>query len=116
MASITTGAQRLFDQYLASATPTITIQPSSQSVPVGASVTFSAAASGAPTPTYQWEKDGVNIAGATNATYTIASSSLADSGTYLVIAANSAGSVSSAGALLTIIEPPSNAVVSITVQ
>jgi arabinan endo-1,5-alpha-L-arabinosidase len=35
--------------------PTVTNQPTSLSVPVNASVSFTAAASGAPPPTVQWE-------------------------------------------------------------
>jgi len=88
--------------------PAIPTQPTSQTVTVGASVTFTAAASGSPTPTYQWQKGAANIAGATSASYTIASAATGDAGTYAVIAANSAGSATSAAATLTVNPAPDN--------
>ncbi len=80
--------------------PSFTTQPQSQTVTVGAPVTFTAAAGGS--PTYQWQKDGANLAGATTASYTIASVAAGDAGTYVVVATNSAGSVNSSGAVLTV--------------
>ena len=82
--------------------PVITTQPVSQTVTAGTSVTFTAAASGTPTPTYQWKKGGVNVAGATSASYTIASPVAGDAGTYTVVATNVAGSATSNGAVLTV--------------
>jgi hypothetical protein len=67
-----------------SAAPAITAQPSSQSACVGGSVTFSVTATGDGL-TYQWRKAGVNIAGATAATYTIASVVAGDAGNYDVV-------------------------------
>ncbi len=83
--------------------PAIVTQPASQSVVAGNAVTFTAAASGTPAPTYQWRKNGASIGGATNATYTIASANPADAGTYTVVASNSAGAVTSNGAVLTVV-------------
>ena len=82
--------------------PTFTTQPASQSAITGASVTFTAAASGNPAPTYRWHKDAVNISGATSATFTIASVVAGDAASYTVIATNSVGSVTSSAATLTI--------------
>ncbi|MBL9216481.1 MAG: immunoglobulin domain-containing protein [Opitutaceae bacterium] len=82
--------------------PAFTTQPASRTVNAGTAVTFTAAASGSPAPTYQWRKNGVNLAGATAASYTIASAAGADAGTYTVVASNSAGSATSAGATLTV--------------
>lgn len=62
--------------------------PQTTDVCLGDPVTLSAFASGNPPPSYQWRKGGVNIAGATSNVYTINSVSLADSGTYDVVAAN----------------------------
>ena len=90
----------------AAVAPTITTQPASQTVNTGSPITFTAAADGSPTPTYQWRKDGVNIAGATTASYTIASVTLGDAGTYTVVATNSAGSATSNGATLTVNSVP----------
>jgi len=82
--------------------PAFTTQPASQSVTVGAAVTFTAAATGSPAPTFQWQKDGTNIAGATSTSYSIASASAGDAGSYTIIASNSAGSVTSNAASLTV--------------
>ena len=59
--------------------PTITTQPTSQTILAGNSVTFSAAASGTPVPAYQWERslDGTTwtpIDGATQASYSFTAS------------------------------------------
>jgi len=83
--------------------PTITTQPQSRTTNAGASVSFSVTASGTPAPSYQWRKDGTNLAGATSASYTIASPQVSHAGTYTVFVSNVAGSVTSAGAVLTII-------------
>lgn len=96
--------------------PAFTLQPASTTAPTGASVTFSAAASGTPTPTFQWQKNGVNIAGATSNSYTIPSVTSGDAGNYTVVATNSAGSATSNGAALSIIVAPSNAIITITVE
>jgi plastocyanin len=82
--------------------PAFTTQPASQTVTVGANVTFTAAASGSPTPTYQWQKGGANISSATSATLSLTNVQLADAGTYTVVATNSAGSVTSNAAVLTV--------------
>ncbi|HEY3270084.1 MAG TPA: immunoglobulin domain-containing protein [Geothrix sp.] len=86
--------------------PVFTTQPLSQTVIAPASVTFTAAASGFPAPTYQWQKGGVAIAGATSATFTITTTSLADAATYTCVATNSIGTTTSNGAVLTIQVPP----------
>ncbi len=83
--------------------PVITRQPGSSVVLVGRSTSFSVVANGAPTPTYQWTKGGTAIAGATGATFTIASAVAGDAGTYAVVVSNSAGSVTSSTAVLGII-------------
>ncbi len=82
--------------------PSFTTQPSGQTVTAGSSVTFTAAASGTPTPTYQWKKGGNNIAGATNSTFTINPVSAGDAGDYTVVASNTAGNVTSNTATLTV--------------
>ncbi len=56
--------------------------------------------------TYQWQFDGTNIEGATNATLTLASFQTNDSGTYTVIVTSPEGSVSSSNAVLTPVFAP----------
>jgi hypothetical protein len=77
-------------------------QPQSQSAVVKGTVTFSVLASGTPAPTYQWYRDGVAIAGATGTSYMISPVFASHAGTYTVVATNSAGSVTSSGAVLTV--------------
>jgi len=82
--------------------PTISGQPTSSSVVAGGSASFSVTATGTPTPTYQWRLNGTAIAGATSSSYSIASVQASHAGTYAVVVSNSAGSVTSAGATLTV--------------
>ena len=87
--------------------PVITTQPQDQTVSEGATATFSVIATGIPAPTYQWQRNGVDIAGATDANYTTPATTLADSGAlYTVTATNVAGSETSAAASLTVNEVP----------
>src|SRR5438093_363186 len=52
---------------------------------------------------YQWQKNGVSIAGATSASYTTATTTTADSGsTFRVVVTNTAGTVTSSAATLTV--------------
>jgi len=83
--------------------PTITTQPASQSVTVGQTATFSVVATGTPAPTYQWTKNGTNISGATSSSYTTPATALTDNGLlFAVVVSNSAGSVTSNNAKLTV--------------
>lgn len=85
--------------------PNILSQPTNQTVSAGQSAVFAVSATGLPTPTYQWRKNGVNISNATNATYAIGSSLPTDSGTYTVLVTTPAGSVLSSNAVLTVNTP-----------
>lgn len=82
--------------------PRITTQPGSLSVNAGQSATFTVVASGTPAPAYQWFKNDEPIADATSATYTIPTALPADAGSYTVVLTNSAGTVTSAAATLTV--------------
>ncbi len=84
--------------------PVITGQPKDKTLGVGNSTTFTVSATGVPAPTYQWRKNGTDIAGATSATYTIASLKLSDAGAYSVVVTNDAGSVTSRNARLAVLE------------
>ena len=75
----------------ASVAPAITTQPVGQTVTAGATVTFTAAASGTPAPAFQWRKDGANLSGATSATLTLTSVQTTDAGAYTVVASNTTG-------------------------
>lgn len=81
--------------------PTISTQPSNQSVAVGGSATFTVAAAGTEPLSYQWQKVGNDIPGATAPSYTTPATVLADDGTsYSVVVTNSAGRVVSTSATL----------------
>jgi hypothetical protein len=80
----------------------ISSQPSSQTIPIGQTATFSVVASGTGPLQYQWSKNGVQISGATSASYTTPVVALSDSGeTFQVTVSNSVNSVASAAATLT---------------
>jgi glucuronoarabinoxylan endo-1,4-beta-xylanase len=100
----------------AAVAPTISTQPISQSIVAGSSVTFTVAASGGPAPTYQWHKDGVAIPGATTSNLTINGVTGSDSADYTVVATNSSGSAASNPASLLVIQSPTNAIITITVE
>jgi hypothetical protein len=76
--------------------------PSAQTKCEGGSATFSTTASGTGPFTYQWQKDGVDITGATSASYTISPVASSDAATYRVVVTGTCGSDTTAGALLTV--------------
>ncbi|CAG0957191.1 Serine-aspartate repeat-containing protein D [Methanosarcinales archaeon] len=83
--------------------PVITTQPVNQTVTIGSSATFSVVASGQAPLYYQWQKNGVNINGEHNQTYTTPPTTSTDNGSrYRVIVTNEFGSVPSNEAVLTI--------------
>ena len=87
--------------------PTIMTHPSDQTVAAGQTVTFSAAASGTDPLTYQWQKDGTAVSGATAASYTTPPVAVADNGAkFRVQVSNSAGTAISNDATLTVQTPP----------
>jgi hypothetical protein len=86
--------------------PQWTLQPSSTTTLPGNNVVLQAAASGSPKPVYQWFKDGVALAGKTDAQLTLEAVNLTDSGSYTVVASNRVGTVTSQTARLAVVAPP----------
>ena len=85
--------------------PSITTQPASQTVPSGSSATFTVVASGA--ASYQWDRNGQPIAGATSTSYTLSAATSANNGdSYTVVVSNAAGSVTSSAAALRVNASP----------
>ena len=80
--------------------PAITTQPMSQAVATGQTASFSVAATGTEPLTYQWKKNGSDIAGATSSTYKPVSSSELNGVKFSVVVTNSAGTVTSNEAVL----------------
>jgi hypothetical protein len=74
----------------------------SVAVNAGQNATFTVTATGTPAPTYQWRKNGAAITGATSATLSLSNVQDADAGSYDVIVSNSAGSLTSTAAVLTV--------------
>ena len=83
--------------------PSIQTQPASQAVVAGQAVSFSVAASGTPTPTYQWNKNGIPISGAMSSTLSLTSVTAGDTGYYTVTVTNAGGSVTSQTAVLSVV-------------
>lgn len=89
--------------------PAIVTQPAGGTNAPGTSFDLSAAASGFPPLAYQWYKDGVAIAGATNAALGYGYLRLSDAGSYWMVASNAYGTATSSGASLVVagsVPPP----------
>jgi RHS repeat-associated protein len=89
------------------AAPTITAQPQNVTTNAGTTAQFSVSNTAWPAPTYQWRKNGTNIAGATSATLTLTNVQTSDAATYSVVITNSLGSATSNNASLTVNTLPS---------
>ncbi|HEX5425052.1 MAG TPA: immunoglobulin domain-containing protein, partial [Candidatus Acidoferrales bacterium] len=86
-----------------SGAPSITSQPSNQTVAPGQMATFSVTARGQAPLAYQWSENGAAVSGATSSTYTTPATTASDSGsTFDVSVSNSLGSVTSNSATLTV--------------
>ena len=87
--------------------PSIDTQPVSVAVTEPAAVTFSVVASGDAPLSYQWRRNDANINGATSASYTLNTTSVADDGAVFdVVVSNPHGSVTSQPATLTVEAAP----------
>ncbi len=83
--------------------PRITAQPVGGTAMEAGNFTFTAVASGAPPPSFQWYRDGLAISGATNSALTLTGVQPTDSGGYTVVATNAAGSMTSSIATLLVL-------------
>lgn len=105
--------------------PAITLQPTNAGATGGQTVEFTAAAAGGLPLTWQWQRNGVNLtnntrltgaqgmvnnggsfSGTLNSTLIISNVAAEDAGTYMLLVSNAAASVSSVGAVLTVIASP----------
>lgn len=81
--------------------PTITVQPSGQSVACGATATFSVTATSSLSLSYQWQKNGNTLVGANSASYTTpATDATYNNAAYNCIVSTSAGNATSQNASL----------------
>ena len=86
--------------------PAITAQPQGQTVLQGSNAAFSVTASGTAPFSYQWRFNGTNLASASASVYTVTNAQPANAGSYTVVLANSAGSITSAVAQVVVTNPP----------
>jgi hypothetical protein len=92
---------------ISAAAPSITSQPTNQTVTIGQTATFSVTAAGTTPLTYQWQKGTTAIAGATSTSYTTAATTTADNGSqYSVVVSNATGTATSNTATLTVTAVP----------
>src|SRR5260221_196242 len=100
-----------FDESLnpGSIAPWITLQPQSQTVLAGQSVTFTVSAIGGQPINYVWRFNGSNMASTANSTnsLTVTNVNAPNTGSYSVVLSNSFGSQTSSVATLTVLYPPS---------
>ncbi|MCK9405929.1 MAG: immunoglobulin domain-containing protein [Methanothrix sp.] len=89
-----------------SAHPMIEIQPADYSACEDQEARFNVVATGNGPITYQWLKNGSQIAGATTDTYIIPAAKLADAGSYRVRVSNACGSIESNPAVLAVSSKP----------
>jgi hypothetical protein len=88
--------------------PAVTAQPMSQTVAVGQTATFTAAASGTPAPTVQWQVETptsstwTNVAGATSSTLAFTAVTSESANKYRAVFMNAGGSSTSTAATLTV--------------
>jgi hypothetical protein len=86
--------------------PTISVQPTNQTVNPGTNVTFAVAASGSAPLRFQWRLAETPLAGRTNATLGLTNVQPGDEGFYSAVVTNRDGSTTSQAALLTVLRPP----------
>ena len=82
--------------------PVITVQPRSQSVSLGANVTFRVTATGTPPLSFQWHWNEAPVDAATNSTLALTNVNLAQAGRYSVVVSNDGGPITSGTAVLTV--------------
>ena len=106
IASNVTTAELSLEQAAIGGAPTITAQPASQIVTVGASVTFTVTAFGSSPLSYFWSRNSAPIAGATGSSYTNNNVQLSDSGSqFSCLVSNAYGTALSSNAVLTVVPP-----------
>ncbi|HEU4779687.1 MAG TPA: hypothetical protein VFS58_07360 [Steroidobacteraceae bacterium] len=96
--------------------PSIVTQPASVTANAGSTATFAVGVDGTGPFTFQWRRDGANIAGATSAVLTFNSVGLPNAGSFSVVVTNSAGSVTSGNAVLDVTTESTPTAPSITSQ
>jgi hypothetical protein len=109
--AVTSNAATLTVSTPATTAPSVASQPGAQTIAAGSTVVFNVGATGSGALTYQWRKDGADLAGATGATLILSNATVAQAGAYSVVVRNSAGTATSNTAALTVstVPPPPSA-------
>ena len=97
-----TGTPRSFLLNVTNAPPAISVQPADQSASIGQNIAFSVTAAGSQPLVYQWRLSNTNLPGAIASNLLLNAVDNGDAGVYRVVITNSAGSVTSSAAMLTV--------------
>ena len=90
-------------RYTANVAPSISSQPANVTVAAGQVASFSVTASGTAPLQYQWQRNGVNISGATASTYSLTTAPGDNGAAFRAVVSNAAGSITSNPATLTVL-------------
>ncbi|MEO6003572.1 MAG: FG-GAP-like repeat-containing protein [Opitutus sp.] len=114
---VTDGAGNSVDSATAAALgpPRITDNPESETLTAGGSTVLEGFAFGSGTLTFQWQKDGVDIVGATDSTLTLSNAQAANAGSYTVIISNGNGAPATSQAAVITVTPQAPVIASGTV-
>lgn len=99
--------------------PAIAADPSAQTLTTDDPLVLSVTPVGTASVAYQWFKDDIALAGATDATFVLAHATVSDSGLYTVTLTNAAGTVTTAPALVLVnpaAPPPASALSNVSVR
>jgi hypothetical protein len=91
---------------LGDGSPHITVNPYSRPVPAGTNTLLATLAVGVQPLYFQWQRNGVNLAGETNATLLLTQAHLGTVGEYRCIVTNSLGSATGKSAAVSVLFPP----------
>lgn len=100
-AGVTTSSAAVIAVSSSVTAPAINVQPVAQTVNAGTSATLWVTVNGV-SPSYQWYRNDVAIAGATERIYKITTANASSAGNYKVVVSNTAGSVTSSSVALTV--------------
>ncbi|MBI5775236.1 MAG: immunoglobulin domain-containing protein, partial [Verrucomicrobia bacterium] len=91
--------------------PSIIAQSGDATAYAGTNISFSVSAVGTPSPAYRWQRDGVDLPGATNAVLSLTNVQTGNAGAYLAVVSNIYGAVTSAPIMLAVVLPVPAAII-----
>jgi len=90
-------------RFTANVAPSISSQPANVTVAAGQTASFSVTASGTAPLQFQWQRNGVNISGATASTYSLTTVPADNGAAFRAVVSNAAGSIASNAATVTVL-------------